>query len=145
LAVDEFSGESKYDSYLSHSGTVFVALSGDSGTPSWTKSSKRVIGVGGISLASNGNCLNETAWSLSGGVSSYEAEPDYQAKYGITASRRGIPDVSFDANPDTGVAVYDTTATQGSTGWFEVGGTSLGAPCWSALMALADQVRSQHP
>jgi hypothetical protein len=48
------------------------------------------------------------------------------------------PDVAYDANPNTGFAVYDT---EGYSGWLEVGGTSAGAPQWSALVAIANQGR----
>jgi subtilase family serine protease len=48
---------------------------------------------------------------------------------------RGIPDVSFDANPGTGVSVYDSTQYQGQTGWFTLGGTSVGAPNWAGILA----------
>jgi hypothetical protein len=50
--------------------------------------------------------------------------------------------VSYDADPNTGVAIYDGTPYQGETGWFEVGGTSVGAPSWSAILADADQLRA---
>jgi subtilase family serine protease len=101
-----------------------------------------MISVGGTSLTRNGSTWDEVAWPGSGGgISSYETEPGYQIAYGITATGRGIPDVSFDADPCTVVAVYDSTPVQGSADWFVVGGTSLGAPAWSAIMVLADQGR----
>jgi subtilase family serine protease len=47
----------------------------------------------------------ESAWSGSGGgVSQYEALPSYQTSVNSSA-RRGIPDVSYDADPNTGFAV----------------------------------------
>jgi hypothetical protein len=49
--------------------------------------------------------------------------------------------VSFDADPNTGVAVYDSVPFEGQAGLFMVGGTSLGAPSWSAILAAADQLR----
>jgi hypothetical protein len=48
---------------------------------------------------------------------------------------RGIPDVSFDANPSTGVSVFDSTRFQGQSGWFTLGGTSVGAPNWAGILA----------
>jgi hypothetical protein len=53
--------------------------------------------------------------------------------------------VAFDADPGTGVAVYVTLpssrgGTQGT--WMTVGGTSLGAPAWAAIIAIADQDRA---
>jgi subtilase family serine protease len=52
-----------------------------------------------------------------------------------------VPDVSWDADPNTGVAVYDSTPYSGKSGWFEVGGTSAGAPAWAGIVALVDQGR----
>jgi len=52
-----------------------------------------------------------------------------------TAGQRGIPDVSFDANPSSGVSIYDSTRYQGQSGWFTVGGTSVGAPNWAGILA----------
>ena len=54
-------------------------------------------------------------------------------------TNRGTPDVSYDANPSTGFAVYDS---YGSGGWAQFGGTSAGAPQWAALIAIADQGRA---
>jgi subtilase family serine protease len=53
---------------------------------------------------------------------------------------RAVPDVSFDADPNTGVGVYDTTPYNGFIGWFQVGGTSLGAPSWAAISSLGMNV-----
>jgi hypothetical protein len=55
--------------------------------------------------------------------------------YGI----RTTPDVSFNADPNTGVAVYDSVSYSGKSGWFEVGGTSAAAPSWAGLIAITDQ------
>ena len=54
---------------------------------------------------------------------------------------REIPDVSFDADPNTGVSVYDS---YGSGGWIQVGGTSVSSPCWAGLIAVADQLRVRY-
>ena len=48
--------------------------------------------------------------------------------------------MAFDANPNTGIAIFDSY-NGGSSPWFQYGGTSLGAPCWAGLIALADQMR----
>ena len=48
-----------------------------------------------------------------------------------------MADVSADANPNTGAAVYDTIRYQGQSGWFQVGGTSLSSPIIAAVYALA--------
>ena len=139
----EFSGESGYDNHFSKAGVVFFASSGDSGSTSYPAASPYVIGVGGTTLRldSTGNLISaETAWSGSGGGrSAYENEPSYQSSYGITTTggKRGIPDVSYNADPNTGVSVYDSVGYQGQKGWFVIGGTSAGSPQWAALAAIA--------
>ena len=54
--------------------------------------------------------------------------------------KRANPDVAFDANPNTGVSIYDSY-DGGSSPWYQIGGTSLATPCWAGLIALADQIR----
>jgi subtilase family serine protease len=155
----EFSSETnatQYENHFIQSGVVFVASSGDNGAPpEWPAVSPNVIAVGGTSLTvdSSGNYQSESGWSGSGGgLSNYESQPTYQNKVVTQSStRRGNPDVAYDANPATGVSVYDSTtyypsypfSRNGQYGWFEVGGTSAGAPQWSALFAIADQARTQ--
>lgn len=142
----EFSSETNYDYHFNRSGVTFVASSGDSGTGvEYPAASPYVVGVGGTTLSvdSAGNYLGESAWSGSGGgVSAYETEPAYQASYPLPNARyRGVPDVAYDANPNTGVPVYDSVAFQNQSGWFQVGGTSAGAPQWAALIAIANSLR----
>jgi hypothetical protein len=145
----EFGGESGYDSsYFQHSGVAFVASSGDSGAPAeWPAVSPDVLGVGGtaLSLGAGNAWLSETGWSGSGGGPSlYESQPSYQS--GVvtqTSTARATPDVAYDASPSTGVAVYDSYPYERQIlDWIEVGGTSAGAPQWSAILAIADQGRA---
>jgi hypothetical protein len=148
----EFSGETAYDQYFTtpsgHIGITFVAASGDdgaSGGVDYPAASPNVVSVGGttLSLSSTDTITSETAWDDSeGGVSSYESTPSYQD--GISSSGRSTPDVSYDADPDTGFAVYDSVSDDGYVGWQEVGGTSAGTPQWSALIAIADQGRVKN-
>ena len=144
----EFSGEKSYDSAFTtpsgHIGITFIAASGDEGAPAeWPGVSPNIMAVGGTTLnvTSSGAYSSETAWSGStGGLSAYESEPTFQNIVQSTG-KRANPDIAFDANPNTGVAVYDSVATGGQSGWFEVGGTSLGAPSWAGLIAIANQGR----
>ncbi|MGC8640522.1 MAG: DUF4082 domain-containing protein [Isosphaeraceae bacterium] len=144
----EFSGESSLDSYFAQAGVAFVASAGDSGAPaSYPAASPNVLSVGGttLNLTSTNGWSSEIGWSGSGGgPSAYESQPSYQN--GVvtqTSTARATPDVAYDASPYTGVAVYDSLPYEGSTlGWIEVGGTSAGAPQWSALLAIADQGRA---
>lgn len=143
----EFSNEANDDTYFEHTGVVYTASAGDSGAQAeWPAASPYVLSVGGTSLTinANGSYGGETAWSSSGGdQSSYELRPVYQNNWtSVVGSQRGIPDIAWDADPNTGVSVYDSTSDQGQSGWFEVGGTSVGAPSWAAMIALADQGRT---
>jgi subtilase family serine protease len=140
----EYSTESSEDVHFTtpagHSGVTFTVAAGDSGTGAqYPSSSPNVLSVGGTSLhLLNGAWSSESVWSGGGGgASQYESVPSYQNGLGLT--KRGSPDISYDADPNTGFAVYDS---YGSTGWGQVGGTSAGAPQWAALIAVADQGRA---
>jgi kumamolisin len=95
-----------------------------------------VTAVGGttLSLTSSGAIRAESAWEGSGGGDTSDfSRPSWQRGPGVEGDSRGVPDVAFDADPQSGVAVL----LNGK--WQVVGGTSLGAPCWAALWALAAQ------
>jgi hypothetical protein len=138
----EFSGETTLDTYCKQSAKLCVFATGDNGNPgTYPAYSPYVLAVGGttLSLASDASVSSEAAWAYSGGgVSLYETKPSYQ---GGTVTKRGTPDVSFDADPATGFAVYDSVPYSGQSGWFQMGGTSAGAPQWAAIIAAADQLR----
>jgi hypothetical protein len=132
---EEPSNPSFYDSRLTSSyGAVFFAASGDNGSEvNWPASSTNVVAVGGttLTLRPNGTVLSEIGWSGSGGgITTYEATPSYQTNYGLNTTKRAIPDVSYNADPTTGVAVYCNSS------WIKIGGTSAGAPQWAAIHAL---------
>jgi hypothetical protein len=139
----DYSGEASYDSYFKHSGVSYVASAGDSGgVVEYPSASPYVLSVGGTSLTldANNNYVSESAWSSGGGGASVgEAEPGFQANYGIGLGGRGTPDVAYNGDPNTGYFVYDSYTYQ--PGWYAVGGTSAGAPQWAALIALANQSR----
>jgi subtilase family serine protease len=144
--VPEFSGETAGDSNFitpsGHSGVAFVASTGDSGSPSYPSTSPTVLAVGGTSLYLNGSggYGSETAWNDSygsggGGDSTQETEPSYQ-RVAQQSGSRSVPDVSYDADPNTGLY-----AVSGGQDYY-VGGTSCSAPQWAALVAIADQGRA---
>ncbi len=142
-------GETSYDSTFTtpagHQGVTFLASSGDDGASgSYPAYSPNVVAVGGTRLTLSGNNYgSETGWSGSGGgQSGTEAIPTYQKSVQTTAYRQN-PDVSFDAYADatSGVAVYDSYDFSSSP-WLYGGGTSLSAPCWAGLVAIADQLRA---
>ncbi len=127
---------------------------GTFGQAAYPADSANVVAVGGTSLkvVGNGNFTysSESVWNngligsfyqaTGGGISNFESQPFYQASAvkAFSTTKRTSPDVSFDADPNTGVAVLDSYAG----GWFGVGGTSLSAPCWGGLVAIADQIRA---
>ena len=126
-----------------HGGVTFLDSSGDTGAPSHPPDfSPNVISVGATSLALDpaGNYGRETGWAGSGGgLSLYTPLPEYQRRSvprGI--KRRAVPDVSIVGDPNTGVWVYDPIRG----GWVVGGGTSLSAPLWAAIVAIADQGRA---
>jgi subtilase family serine protease len=141
--MTEFVGQESYDSHFDKPGVTFVASSGDSGELSgtykveWPAVSPYVIGVGGTDLYLNSNNarVSETAWPDSGGgVSEVYGPLSCQAKAGYEGNR-GVPDVSYVAGPNTGVGVVYGPSL------YWVGGTSIGAPQWAALIALTNAQR----
>jgi subtilase family serine protease len=137
----EFSSEtsSAYDGHFSVTGKPITFSSGDSGFGvEYPAASQYVTAVGGTTLTLNANNTrrSETVWSGAGsGCSAYEPKPTWQKDAGCI--RRTVTDVSADADPNTGAAVYDTVRYQGVSGWFQVGGTSLSSPIIAAVYALA--------
>ncbi len=139
LGAGEFAGDASYDShFISPYGASFFASAGDDSTEVlYPAASPNVIAVGGT-LLNLGVTTTETAWNSSGGgLSTTEFEPSYQVGYGVKSTNgfRGVPDVSYNGDPNSGVAVYDSS---GYGGWspYLIGGTSAGAPQWAAIRAL---------
>jgi subtilase family serine protease len=145
---DEWPAELYWDALFNHPGVTFVACSGDNfqGTPSgaaqwWPAASPYVLGVGGTQLTNSDGVWSETAWSLScGGISPYETMPAFQAGWQQfpTGNMRTVPDVSYVASSAPGVATYISSWG----GWNSIWGTSVGAPQWAALVALANSARA---
>ncbi len=133
----ESTSDTSYDnSYYKHSGIAVTASSGDSGYgTSYPADSPFVTSVGGTTLnhASNARGWIEGAWSGAGsGCSTYEAKPSFQHDSGC--ARRTMADVSAVADPNTGVAVYDSYQT---AGWQVYGGTSASSPIIASVFATA--------
>jgi hypothetical protein len=166
-----------------HPGTVITASAGDSGYLGWDSSQKgyaefpasspHVVAVGGTRLLLNkaGEREGETVWNDGGpgghgagggGCSvTFEAQPWQQSvadwsRVGCARNGRAVADVSADADPYTGVAVYDSSSSEcvssyeeeinGKSGpelvkvvvhWCPIGGTSLASPLIAATFALA--------
>ncbi len=140
----ESSFETIFDSHFAQSGVSFFVAAGDTGLPAeYPSASPNVISVGGTTLHfdGGGHFVSETGWSGGGGgCSLYETAASPQSgfpEYGQAGcgGKRATPDVSLDADPASGVAVYDSTPDQGQSGWFIVGGTSASSPMWAARAA----------
>ncbi len=139
---DESSADASYDRlYYNHPGVAITVSAGDDGYgTAYPAASRYVTAVGGTTLkpASTPRGYTETAWGNSGsggtgsGCSAYDAKPSWQTDSGC--ARRTATDVSAVADPDTGVAVYDTYQ---SGGWAVYGGTSASSPIIAAVYALA--------
>jgi kumamolisin len=111
-------------------------------------SSPYSLACGGTSLnISGGSISSEVVWNngsgngaTGGGVSATFPLPSYQANASVPPSKnpggfqgRGVPDVSGNADPETGYQVRADGAN------FVVGGTSAVAPLWAGLVALFNQ------
>jgi subtilase family serine protease len=142
----EFLGEtgSSYAAPYNHPGIAIVASSGDNGYGVETPAAyNTVVAVGGTSLtsASNTRGWTESAWSGAGsGCSSYVTKSSWQTDSGC--SRRTVTDVSAVADPNTGVAVYDSYGSTGGNNWYVFGGTSVASPIIGAVYALAGNAGS---
>ena len=140
----ETSTETADDAHFNHPGIAITVSSGDSGYGvEYPAASQYVTAVGGTTLTRSGSSFTESAWSGAGsGCSAYEVKPSWQHDSGCT--RRTVADVSAVADPNTGVAVYDSNCNafqqllgQCFTGWGTVGGTSASAPIVAGVYALA--------
>jgi subtilase family serine protease len=127
--ASESSGESSNDSYFSTPGVDYFASTGDTASElSWPATSPTVTSVGGTSLTlTSGHTLaQESAWSAGGGGCSADETANPAQKTGsISCSgKRATPDFSLDADPNSGVSVYDSVTYDSQSGWWTVGGTS---------------------
>jgi subtilase family serine protease len=123
-------------------GIAVTASTGDSGYGAQSPATfTGVVAVGGTSLkksTTGSRGWSETAWSGAGsGCSRYNAKPSYQNSTATRCSTKADADVSAVADPNTGVAVYDSTPYQGASGWMQFGGTSASSPIIASVYALS--------
>jgi subtilase family serine protease len=129
------SGDTGATDYVDSHDTV-----GNVPTTSFAADSPWVTSVGGTTLQGSGSSFHETGWNNSGGgFSRFYSMPSYQQLLPSElqqqfTNRRGVPDVSADADADTGLPVY----LDGQ--WSLAGGTSASTPIWAAIGAIANQM-----
>ncbi|MBA3825393.1 MAG: S53 family peptidase [Ktedonobacterales bacterium] len=141
-------------------GITYLAGSGDNGatdaidstgkqfvpapTSSFPNDDPWVTSVGGTTVEMSATQMREVAWQGSGGgFSAFYATPDYQK--GVASAsptpfggKRGLPDVSANANPETGLIINIGGE------WTGAGGTSASTPIWAALVAIANQMAGRN-
>jgi subtilase family serine protease len=135
-----------------HPQVAIVVSSGDSGFGiSCPAVLNTTVSVGGTSLTLNSDNSygSEHVWDGSGSGCSVNSLPQgwqvANANWGAVGcgTGRGMNDVSADADPATGAAIYDSF---GYPGWVVVGGTSLSAPLIAGIYALAgDSANYNYP
>lgn len=137
----EWNTESSEDYRFNQSKVVVFAATGDVEGTEYPAVSPNVVAVGGTTVTRSPYTLDfeqEITWEDGGGgVSLYEPLPAYQKKLAAELPGRGIPDVAADANPRTGVWVYDSYQNTYSgmlQPWNIVGGTSVAAPLWAGIV-----------
>jgi len=137
---DEYNGMDVDARHYQHPGVAILASSGDYGfqPASFPASLSNVIAVGGTSLvkADNARGWTETAWSGAGsGCSAWISKPVWQ--HDANCGMRTVADVAAVADPNTGLAVYDTYGLGTQAGWILVGGTSAASPFIAGVIGLA--------
>ncbi|HEY4128655.1 MAG TPA: protease pro-enzyme activation domain-containing protein [Gammaproteobacteria bacterium] len=140
-------------------GQTFSISTGDSGadecgtggvTPSWPATSQYVIAAGGTELFTSGTTTwaSETVWNelskgegaTGGSPSTFEPMPSWQSGVGQNAghTKRGVPDIAFDGDPESGaLVIVDGAANQ------QIGGTSLSSPLFVGTWARVLQAKGQ--
>ena len=124
--------------------------------PSATDAQPRTLFAGPVARCKANPTQTEVGWTFSGGGFSHVFDkPAYQGTLpaGSTpiGSARGVPDIGLQASAGTGALVYLTLPPDGnsglicggapcSTGWYDIGGTSLSCPQWAGLVAIAAQL-----
>jgi hypothetical protein len=134
----EYSGETTdANNFFNHPGVAITVSAGDAPGPEFPAEAQFVTAVGGTTLntSTNSRGWTESPWSSSGGgCSSFSTAPSWQSSSVTGCTRREDNDVSADADPNTGAAIFNSYS-QG--GWLQVGGTSESSPIIASVYALA--------
>ena len=134
--------DSTNGAFYNHPGVAVTASSGDGGFGvEYPASSSFVVAVGGTSLRKATGTTRgwtESAWSGAGsGCSAFNTAIPSAASFNTGCARRAVADVSAVADPNTGVAVFDSVPFQGFSGWLVFGGTSASSPIIASVYGLA--------
>ena len=134
--------DSTNGAFYNHPGVAVTASSGDGGFGvEYPASSSFVVAVGGTSLrkaTGTSRGWTESAWSGAGsGCSAFNTAIPSAASFNTGCARRAVADVSAVADPNTGVAVFDSVPFQGFSGWLVFGGTSASSPIIASVYGLA--------
>ena len=137
--------DSTNGAFYNHPGVAVTASSGDGGFGvEYPASSSFVVAVGGTSLrkaTGTSRGWTESAWSGAGsGCSAFNTAIPSAASFNTGCARRAVADVSAVADPNTGVAVFDSIPFQGFSGWLVFGGTSVSSPIIASVYGLAGNV-----
>ena len=142
---DESSDQLANDALFTAPGVTYI--SGNEGSPifslEYPATSPNVIALGGTRIRRDpeGLFLGESASTFSaGGLSAFETRPSYQdGIQEIVRNRRGVPDVSFAADPIDGASLYyDSTDLDGFVGWQFTGYVGFGEAGWAAIINRAN-------
>lgn len=145
--VQTFTGVYKY---AADNGITVLAATGDFGaydqqntlTVNFPSSDPYVLAIGGTSLYPVNNQYEQSAWGgtyegssygSGGGYSRYFSAPWWQVAQGFGSPNRGTPDVSMNANKNTGMLVVSHSQQ------YKIGGTSIASPMWADVISLMDQ------
>jgi subtilase family serine protease len=143
----EYSGETNDEVHFNHPGVMIAVASGDHGyndpSEGYPATSAYVTAVGGTTLDNGGAGFTETVWTDTGSrCSAYITTPSWQkalgSAYTAGCGKRIDNDVAAVADPNTGVATYDTFGgSKGCLAWCISGGTSAATPIIASVYALA--------
>ncbi len=138
------------ENYFMHPGAAIFVSAGDNGYddagmgPDYPATSQYVISVGGTNLVKDTSTRgwHETAWSVGAGGAAQGAggsacslsipKPVYQNSLNTPCNFKATTDIAAVADPQTGVAVYNSP----NGGWIVVGGTSAASPLTASIFAV---------
>jgi kumamolisin len=154
----EFLGEASNDPVFTAPGVVYIVSTGDISGTLYPSVSPNVIAAGGATVRRVaggpffGNLKGQSVWQeTGGGPSLFEPTPAFQdaIEGGFpfwAQGSRGVPDLSFDSDPDTGVWFYDSIPISGvpnsASNWYIGGGTSVAAPALAGIINVAGHFSS---